>query len=148
MDTRRQLKVASLIKEAFTEILSKEGRGIYGKAFVTLTNVKLTSDLLLARFNLSIYNAEDPDAVVERFNEHKYEFKRWLGEKLRHHLRRIPEIEFYKDETLDYVFHMEDVFKKIKEEDRLLAEENLKKQSAPRAKKYAQVKTRKTPKQK
>lgn len=123
MDSRRQLKVASLIKEAFTEILTREGKKIYGKAFVTVSNVKITSDLLLARFNLSIYNTENADAVVEKFNEHKFELKRALSEKLRHHIRRIPEIEFYKDETMDYVFHMEDVFKRIKQEDEKLKQQ-------------------------
>jgi ribosome-binding factor A len=123
MDSRRQLKVASLIQEAFTEILAREGKRLYGKALVTLSKVNVTSDLLLARFNLSIFNAEDSDAVVEKFNEHKFELKRALSEKLRHHMRRIPEIEFYKDGTMEYVFHMEDVFKRIKEEDEALKTE-------------------------
>ncbi|MCW5907953.1 MAG: 30S ribosome-binding factor RbfA [Chitinophagales bacterium] len=123
MDSRRQLKVASLIKEAFTEILTRDGKKIYGKAFVTVSNVNITSDLLLARFNLSIYNTEDADAVVQKFNEHKFELKRALSEKLRHHIRRIPEIEFYKDETMEYVFHMEDLFKRIKQEDETLKQQ-------------------------
>lgn len=120
MDSRRQLKVASLIQEAFTEILARDGKRLYGKALVTLSKVNVTSDLLLARFNLSIFNADDADAVVQKFNEHKFELKRALSEKLRHHMRRIPEIEFYKDGTMDYVFHMEDVFKRIREEDEAL----------------------------
>ncbi len=120
MDSRRQLKVASLIQEAFTEILARDGKKIYGKALVTVSKVNITSDLLLARFNLSIFNAEDADALIQKFNEHKFELKRALSEKLRHHMRRIPEIEFYKDGTMDYVYHMEDVFKRIKEEDEAL----------------------------
>jgi ribosome-binding factor A len=53
MDSRRQQKaVASLIKEEFTDILLREGRGIYGKAFVTVTGVKVTPDLAIARFAL------------------------------------------------------------------------------------------------
>ena len=116
MDSRRQLKIASLIKEAFTEILSRNGKSIYGKAFVTVTNVTVTSDLTLTRFYLSIFNAEDPDAVVESFREHKPEIKRHLGEKLRHHLRRIPEVEFFRDETLDNAYRIEAVFKKINDE--------------------------------
>lgn len=120
MDSRRQLKIGSLIKEAFTEILSREGKNVYGKAFVTLTNVTVTSDLTLARFYLSIFNAEDADEVVKRFTAHKYELKRSLAEKLRHHLRRIPEIEFFKDETLDYAYRIEEVFKKISDENKEL----------------------------
>lgn len=137
MDSRRQLKVASLIQEAFTEILARDGKKIYGKALVTVSKVNITSDLLLARFNLSIFNAEDADAVIEKFNEHKFELKRALSEKLRHHMRRIPEIEFYKDGTMEYVFHMEDVFKRIKEEDEALKKQlessKLKVKSEPKA---------------
>ena len=116
MDSRRQLKIASLIKEAFTEILTRNGKSIYGKAFVTVTNVTVTSDLTLTRFYLSIFNEERPDEVVEKFREHKAEIKRYLGEKLRHHLRRIPEVEFFRDETLDNAYKIEAVFKKINEE--------------------------------
>ena len=116
MDSRRQLKIASLIKEAFTEILSREGKSIAGKAFITVTNVTVTSDLTLTRFYLSVFNEANPDEVVERFREHKAEIKRYLGEKLRHHLRRIPEIEFFRDETLDNAYRIEEVFKKINNE--------------------------------
>lgn len=145
MDSRRQLKMASLIKEAFAEILIRDGKKYYGKAFVTVSNVNITSDLLLARFNLSIYNSEDADAVIEKFYEHKHEIKRALTEILGKHVRRIPEIEFYKDTTMDYVFHMEDVFNRIKEED-----EQLKKQleeaktKAPKTKTKAPAKTKST----
>jgi len=116
MDSRRQLKIASLIKEAFTEILSRNGKSIYGKAFVTVTNVTVTSDLILTRFYLSIFNADNANEVVNSFREHKAEIKRQLGEKLRHHLRRIPEIEFFRDETLDNAYRIEEVFRKIKNE--------------------------------
>lgn len=121
MDSRRQLKMGSVIQEAVAEILTRDGRNIYGKAFVTVTHVKVTSDLSLARFYLSIYNAEDAEEVVQKFNEHKFELKRKLAEKLRHQLRVMPDIEFFKDDTLEYAFHMDEVFKKIKQED-----ENLK----------------------
>jgi len=137
MDSRRQLKIASLIKEAFTEVLSREGKAISGKAFITVTNVTVTSDLTLVRFYLSIFNAEHPDEVVEKFREHKAEFKRHLGAKLRHHLRRIPEIEFFRDETLDNAYRIEEVFKKINNEKEQFMKELAEKElhaKAPKAK--------------
>jgi len=141
MDSRRQLKIASVIQEAFTDILTREGRAIYGKAFVTLTKVWASSDLGLVRFYLSIYNAEDPDAVIRSFNEKKFELKRRLNEKLRNQLRIMPEIEFFRDETLDYAFHIEDVFKKIKEEDeRIKSEASAKIEVKPNAKKATTTK--------
>ena len=142
MDSRRQLKIASLIKEAFTEILSREGKSIYGKAFVTVTNVTVTSDLTLTRFYLSIFGVENPEEVIYSFREHKAEIKKHLGEKLRHHLRRIPEVEFFRDETLDNVERIESVFKKINDEREAFMKEQAEKELAaqapkPKAKKAA-----------
>lgn len=142
MDSRRQMKIASVIREAFTDILNREGKSIYGKAFITVTNVKVTSDLSLVRFYLSIFNAENPESVLESFNEQKSDLKRKLSEKVRHQLRVMPNIEFFRDETLDYAYHIESVFKKIKEEDQKIVEsstikDNAKKKSASIKKKPA-----------
>lgn len=141
MDSRRQLQIASVIQEAFTEILSREGKAIYGKAFVTLTKVKVTSDLSLARFYISVFGSDTPDAVIHQFNVHKFELKRKLSEKIRNQLRVMPDIEFFRDETLDYAAKIDDVFSRIKAEDDLLkaeieakrlAEESAPKKRAPR----------------
>lgn len=117
MDSRRQQKVASLIKEEFTEILLREGRSIYGKAFVTVTGVKVTPDLAIARFSLSVFNG-DKEEVIKNFQNKKSELKKVLGNKLRFNLRIVPDLEFYLDESLDDVFKMEELFKKIKESDK------------------------------
>lgn len=125
MDTRRQQKIASVIKEVFSDILLRHGKNIYGSAFVTVTKVKPTSDLGLVRFYLSIYNTANADEVLEKFKEKKFELKKLLAEKLRHHLRIVPQIEFFKDDTLDYVQQIEEVFRKIKQADELLKSEIL-----------------------
>lgn len=123
MDSRRQLKVASLFKEALANILTRTGKSIYGNAFVTVTNVRLTSDLLLVRYNFSVYNTEQPEEVLWALNKHKPELKKALGQELRSHVRRMPEVEFYLDKSLDYAFHIEDIFSKIKKEDEALKRE-------------------------
>lgn len=123
MDSRRQLKVASLFKEALANILTRTGKSIYGNAFVTVTNVRLTSDLLLVRYNFSVYNTEQPEEVLGALNKHKPELKKALGQELRSHVRRMPEVEFYLDKSLDYAFHIEDIFSKIKKEDEALKRE-------------------------
>jgi ribosome-binding factor A len=117
MDSRRQQKVASLIKEEFTNILLKDGRSIYGRAFVTVTQVKVTPDLAIARFSLSVLNG-DKDEVIKGFQGKKSELKKALGNKLRFNLRIVPDLEFYLDESLDDVFRMEELFKKIKDDDK------------------------------
>lgn len=110
------MKVASLMREEFSNILLHEGKNIYGNAFVTITHVRVTSDLSLARFNLSIYNTDDKQAVLDALKAHTHDLRKRLGDKMRHHLRKIPVLEFYNDDTMDYVFHMEEVFKKLKKD--------------------------------
>ena len=121
MDSRRQQKVASLVKEEFSDILLRSGRDIYGKAFVTVTAVKMTPDLSVARFYLSVFTG-DKEEVLQQFQNRKPEVKRLLADKLRKHLRHIPDIEFFIDDTLDHVFKMEEIFKKIKAGDDELKE--------------------------
>ena len=113
MDTRRQSKIAQLIKEVFGEILIKEGKNYIGNTFVTLANVKVTSDMGIARMYISVYGSQDNDKIIQTMNEHKYDFRRILGNKMRHDLRKIPDLEFYLDDTLDYVDKIDKIFKDI-----------------------------------
>jgi ribosome-binding factor A len=54
--------------------------------------------------------------VLEKIEERKGELRRQLGERVKQQLRRVPELRFFKDDTLDHVFKMEEIFKKINEE--------------------------------
>jgi ribosome-binding factor A len=118
MDTRRQSKIAQLLKEEFSSILTNEGKNFIGSTFVTLTTVKVTSDIGLARFYISVYATADKEGVIKKLNTHKFELRKILGNRMRNDLRKIPDIEFYLDETLDYVDKINDLFKDldIKEE--------------------------------
>ncbi|HEY0262508.1 MAG TPA: 30S ribosome-binding factor RbfA [Chitinophagales bacterium] len=116
MDSRRQSKIGSLMKETMTEILFREGRNIYGTAMVSVTNAWVSSDLSLARFYFSIYNTENNNIVLAQLNEAKPVLKRALVAKTRD-LRKMPEFEFYLDDTLEQAAHIEKLFKKIHEED-------------------------------
>ncbi len=113
----RQQQVASIIKQALGDIFIKSGRDIYGKAFVTITNVKLTPDLLIARVYLSIYNVEDKQEIVDIIEEQNHYVRRLLGQKIRNKVRRIPELEFFLDDTLDEVFRLDQLFDDLKKTD-------------------------------
>lgn len=123
MDNRRQNKIGSLMNEALTEILSREGRNIYGVALVSITNVWVSSDLSIARFYFSVYNAENKKVVMQSLEESKANLKRAMVPKIRN-LRKMPEIEFFLDETLDQAAKIEELFKKIHEEDDKIKSEN------------------------
>ncbi len=114
---KRQKQVGNLIQQELSTIFQYLGLNMINGALVSISTVRMTPDLLEARVYLSIYKAEDEKAVMEHIEAKQGEIKRQLGNKLRHQLRRIPVLAFYLDDTLDHVFKMEEVFKKIHEED-------------------------------
>ena len=117
MDSRRQQKIAQLLQEEFSQMLMTDIKSMLLGSFATLTYVTVTSDLSIARFNISILGYENKQKVIDHLNENKNEVRRYLGNRMRNDLRKIPDIIFHLDDRLDYVDKMEEVFKKIKEEE-------------------------------
>jgi ribosome-binding factor A len=116
LEGKRQKQVAGVINEELTVIFRKIGLNMIDGALVSISAVKVTPDLLEARIYLSVFQAKDNAAVLKKVEEKAFEIKRELAAKLKHQLRRIPEIKYYPDDTLDHVFRMEELFKKIEEE--------------------------------
>jgi len=111
---KRQRQIARLIQEEITAIFQKEGLSVLQGGMVSIARVMVTPDLLEARIYLSFFKIEQPDSLLAVFKEKIPEFRGQLGNKLRHQLRRIPELQFYLDDTLDHVFKMEELFRQIK----------------------------------
>jgi len=74
-------------------------------------------DLLEARFYLSFFQVKDVTAAIQKIEDRHHEIKKELAAKVRHQLRSIPVLKFFQDDTLDHVFKMEELFKKIKPQD-------------------------------
>ena len=111
----RLKKMSALIKEELSLIfLHKIQDPSLG--FLTITNVKLTPDLKLAKVYISIYDKEKREAALEKVNEINGFIRSQLAGKLKN-LRQIPELSFYIDDTLDYVEKMENIFKEIHKDD-------------------------------
>lgn len=117
MDSRRQQRIAQLLQEEFSQMLMSDIKTYLLGTFTTLTYVNVSSDLSIARFNISILTSDKKEDVIRSLNEHKNEIRRILGNRMRNNLRIIPDIIFHLDDRLDYVEKMDDVFRKIKEED-------------------------------
>ncbi len=111
------------MREVMTEILYKEGKGIYGNALVSVTNVRVTSDLSLARFYFSIYNAPSAEVVMAQLNEAQGQLKKALSVQMRS-LRKIPQFTFFLDDTLDQAERISKIFDEIKEKDEQIKKEN------------------------
>lgn len=116
LEGKRQKQVAGLLYEEFNEIFQKLGLGMMDGGMVSISSVKITPDLLEARIYLSFFKVEDPNAALKKIEDKAWEIKKALTAKVKHQLRRIPELRFYMDDTLEHVFKMEELFKKINEE--------------------------------
>lgn len=112
MESRRQSKVSSLLREVMSEVLQKHGANYYGAAFVTITAARVTPDLLTARFYLSVYNLENKQDAIDGLRRHVSDIRRHLGNRIKNHMRRVPELEFFLDDTLDDVFRIDELLKK------------------------------------
>lgn len=97
-------------------IFQQEGSYIYGDALVTVTEVTLTPDLGIARVYLSVYNVHNKEAVVEAVKHQATRLRTLLANRIRKHVRRIPFLEFYIDDTLDEMHRMQELFSKLKKE--------------------------------
>lgn len=115
-ESKRQRQIGQLIEEEMASIFQKEGINIIKGGMVSISKVGVTPDLLEARIYLSFFKIEHPDVLLEEIRAKTGELRKELGNRLRHHLRRIPELQFFLDDTLDYVFKMEELFKKINDD--------------------------------
>ncbi len=115
-ENKRQKQVAGLLNEEMNNIFQRLGLNMLSGGMISISSVKVTPDLLEARFYLSFFQVQDPQAALARIEERHYEIKKELAAKVRHQLRNIPALKFFKDDTLDHVFKMEELFRKIDED--------------------------------
>lgn len=110
---KRQKQVAAVIQQELNDIFMRLGLNMIDGGMVSISSVKVTPDLLEARIYLSLFKVADADAAMKKIQTQAWEVKKELSERVKHQLRRIPILQFYLDDTLDYVFKMEDIFKQI-----------------------------------
>ncbi|MCB9284885.1 MAG: 30S ribosome-binding factor RbfA [Lewinellaceae bacterium] len=124
METKRMQQVAELVRRNFGILLQQEGSYIYGTTpFVTVTNVKMSPDLSIAKIYLSVYNTEDKQTVILEMEDNYTRLRQSLAYRIKKHVRRIPDIQFHLDDTLDEMYRLRDLFQKL-EEDHQLGDRN------------------------
>ncbi len=111
---KRQKQISGLVQQEMNDIFQRLGLTMMDGGMVSISSVKITPDLLEARIYLSFFQVKDVKATLKKIEEKGWEIKKELASRVRHQLRNIPEIKFFKDDTLDHVFKMEELFKKIK----------------------------------
>jgi ribosome-binding factor A len=110
---KRQKQVAAVLQQELNGIFMRLGLNMIDGGMVSISSVKVTPDLLEARIYVSLFQVPDAPAAMKKIQNQAWEVKKELSAKVKHQLRRIPVLNFYLDDTLDYVFKMEDIFKQI-----------------------------------
>ena len=113
---KRQKQIAGLLNGEMNTIFQRLGLSMMDGGMVSISSVKVTPDLLEARFYISFFQVKDVEAAMQKIEDRHHKIKKELAAKVRHQLRSIPVLKFFLDDTLDHVFKMEEVFKKIEEE--------------------------------
>lgn len=122
MESIRQQQVNKVIQIALSEIFQREAREILGNSLVTVASVRITPDLYTARIYLSIYNTPNPNDILKLIDYNNKEIRGLLGKKIRNKVRVIPELAFFRDDTMDEVIKLDNLFKEIKEKDSAIEE--------------------------
>jgi ribosome-binding factor A len=110
---KRQKQVAAVLQQELNDIFMRLGLNMLDGGMVSISSVKVTPDLLEARIYLSFFKVLEPKSAIKKIEARSWEIKKELTDRVKHQLRRIPVINFFLDDTLDYVFKMEEVFKQI-----------------------------------
>ena len=111
-ESTRQLKIASQIKRDMAEIIRGKGMAAFDGALVSVSGVKITPDLSIAKIYVSIFPSDKSARVMEIINESSRALRGELGRRVGKQFRIVPELAFYLDDSLDYVEHIEELLKK------------------------------------
>ena len=107
METKRQLRVSKLLQRELCSIFQRDAKDKYGSGMITVTKVNITKDLSIARVYLSLFATKDKAALLESIVQRTPEIRFTLGRAVKDQLRQIPSLEFYEDDSLDYIENIE-----------------------------------------
>lgn len=124
MDNTRQQKISRLIQQELGDIFLREMKPTLGNSLITVTSVRITPDLSIARVHISIMPIGNipayrgtPEApatkqgIIDAILTHAGDIRRRLGNRVGKQLRIIPQLDYYLDDSLDYVEHIEQLLK-------------------------------------
>ena len=108
----RQLKVGREIQKELAEIIRAKGMAAFGGALVTVSEVRVSPDLSVAKVFVSIFPSDKQAAVMNLIEENSRALRGELGRAVGKQLRIVPELIFLVDSSLDYAEHIDQLLKK------------------------------------
>ena len=112
-ESKRQQRFAGVIQQDLGALFQREGGAWAPGAFITITRVRMTPDLAIARVYLSFLNTKTAKKDLAQVQSHTGEIRYKLGARIKNQARIVPELEFFLDDTNEYVEHMDKLFDEI-----------------------------------
>jgi ribosome-binding factor A len=112
MESTRLQKVSRLLQKELGTFLQRESQIVCGGNMVSVTAVRVSPDLGIAKIYLSVFPSEKTDETLEKIKSHTKNIRYVLGKNVRNQMRVIPELDFYIDDSLDYIEKIEGLLKK------------------------------------
>ena len=108
----RQLKVAREIQKDLAEIIRGKGMAAWGGAMVTVSEVRISPDLSVAKVYVSIFPSAKAPEVMAKLESENRSLRGELGREVAKQLRIVPDLAFYLDSSIDYAEHIDELLKK------------------------------------
>jgi ribosome-binding factor A len=118
MESKRQQRFAGVLQQDLAELFQREGGAWAPGAFITVTKVRVTPDLAIARVFLSFLNTNTAKESIASIKTKTNEIRYKLGARIKNQARIVPHLEFFLDDTNEYVEHMDKIFEEISKETR------------------------------
>lgn len=110
-ESTRQQKVGKQLQKDLADIIRQQGMAVYDGAMVSVTGVRMSPDLGLARVHLSIFPSTKTETVMQTVTQQSRSIRGELGRRIAKQLRIVPELAFFVDDSLDYVAHIDELLK-------------------------------------
>lgn len=103
-ETNRQKKIGGLLQKDLADILQNSLResGRTG-ILISVSKVRVTTDLSIAKAYVSIFPSKHQKEVIDEINENKYKIKHEVAQRTKHQLRKMPDLSFFVDDSLEYI---------------------------------------------
>ncbi len=112
MSSVRLEKIGALIKRELSMIFQQNMNTMFSGMMITVTSVRVSPDMGLAKAYLSFFPTEKKEAGLKIVDEKKMHIRKILGDSVGKQIRKIPELSFYIDDSLDYFEEIDKLLKK------------------------------------
>ncbi len=113
-ESKRQKQFSGLIQKDLSDIFQRSAALLLGtRTFVTVTDVKMSADLSVAKVYLSFMLSDKQQEMLDLINLKKGEVRRQLGNRIGKQVRIVPELIFYLDDSADHAARIDEILSNL-----------------------------------